>query len=50
LVAVRSGQCTVTVTLNANEVPLTTNVATLDLAISLPLGSGVPLARVYRPV
>jgi hypothetical protein len=50
LVAVRSGQCTVTVTLNANEVPLTTNVATLDLAACLRLGSGVPLARVYRPV
>jgi hypothetical protein len=50
LVAVRSGQCTVTVTLNANETPLTTNVATLDLAINLPLGPGIPLTRVYRPV
>jgi hypothetical protein len=48
LVAVRSGQCTVTVTLNANEIPLTTNVATLDLAMRLPLGSGIPLTRVYR--
>lgn len=50
LVVVRSGQCTVTVTLNANEVPLATNVATLDLAMQLPLGSGIPLARVSRPV
>jgi hypothetical protein len=50
LVAVRSGQCTVTVTLIANEAPLTTNVAALDLAMCLPLGTGVPLARVSRPV
>jgi hypothetical protein len=49
LTAVRSGHCTVTVTLNANEVPLTTNAATLDLTVCLPIGSGIPLARVHRP-
>lgn len=50
LIAVQNGQCTVTVTLNVDGVPVATNATMLDLAVYLPIGSGIPLTRAHGRV
>jgi hypothetical protein len=49
LIALRSGQCGVTVTLTVNDGPLMTNATRFDLDVALQLGHGIPLTQQPPP-